>query len=141
MVDALDRARAWLAVEGTLVDIHPTAEPVHLEVGTDNGVALVGDLCDDEGARGPRSRHAQAETAIATVLKRGWFRLEALREFRFRHYAGDVREMRSYTEREWTDAHFSERTWQRAATLLQQQPHARLWLREEATIGTYVPIG
>jgi len=141
MVDALDRARAWLAAKGTLVDIHPTAEPVHLEVGTDNGVVLVGDLQDDERGLGPRGRHAHAEAAIATVLRRGWFTRKALRAFCFRHYAGDIREMRSYTEREWDDAHFSARTWRRAAALLERHPDARLWLREQATLGTYVPIG
>ena len=138
MVDALDRTRAWLAAEGTLVDIHPTAEPVHLEVGTNNGVALVGDLRDDESSRGPRSRHAQAEGAIATVLTRRWFQRKAWRELSFRHYAGDVPEMRSYTEGEWNDAHFDAGTWRLAATLIRKDPGARLWLREEATIATYV---
>jgi hypothetical protein len=139
MVDALSRAGRCLAAGGRLVDIHPTAEPAHIEVRTPEGIVSAGDLVDEGTDRGPRRRHAAASKAIADVVALGWFTLEGRREFAFRRYADSAAELRAYVAGARTHSWIDEETERRAAVLLQANPPGSLWLREQVTIARLTP--
>jgi hypothetical protein len=137
MVDALDRARHYLRPSGYLIDVHPTPDPAHLEVGPSAAaaddpvdVAAVGDV--DEWS-GPQTRHARADAALAEAVARGWFAVEAQQEFQFRRYADSVSEMREHF-RTWKGAVLDEAAWRRAAALGRARPAAQLWLREQVSV-------
>jgi hypothetical protein len=140
MVDALSRAREWLARDGDLVDIRPTPECARLEVCTGTTIVRAGDLREDATGTGPRTRHLQAAAAVAEALARGWFALESRREFTFLRHADTVAEMQEYAEGKWKEAHLDEETLQRAAVLLRADPAARLWLAERITISRLRPM-
>jgi hypothetical protein len=139
MVHALSRARGWLAPHGRLADIRPTPEPAHLEVRTGTTIVRAGDLQDGSTGSGPRTRHLQADAALADALARGWFELEARRELTFRRHADTVGEMREYTRAKWTDACLTDETLDRAAALLAAHPTADLWLTEQLTLSRLRP--
>jgi hypothetical protein len=140
MVDALSRARGWLAPHGDLVDIRPAPEPAQLEVCTGTTIVRAGDLREDATGSGPRTRHLQATAAVAEALGRGWFAMEARREFTFLRHADTVAEMQEYAEGKWKEAHLDEETLKRAAALMRTDPAARLWLAERITISRLRPL-
>src|SRR5437588_11933343 len=98
MVDALQRARSLLTSGGYVLDLHPTTEAPHLEVGGD----LAGDLRADDARR----RHAAAEAALATVLDRHLFVVSGTRDFSFRRYADSLDELTEYVSGKWSHAEF-----------------------------------
>jgi hypothetical protein len=140
MVDALHRAHGWLRPTGLFVDIHPTAEPAYLEVQSAAGIVGVGRVNDIDEQSGPSSRHAKADAALAAAVTRGWFAIEARREFSFHRYADTVSELRSHVQGKWRGAALDQAALQRAATLQGTEPNARLWVREQVSIARLRPL-
>ena len=139
MVDALNRVRRWLRPQGRLVDIRPTPEPAHLEVRIATQIVSVGDLEDHGAGSGPRTRHAQADAALASAMASGWFVLEERREFSFLRHADTVVAMRDHVEATWKDAGLDEATLERAAALLRAHSEADLSLREQVAMSRLRP--
>ena len=132
MVDALLSARRLLRPNGCLVDVHPTVESAHVEVGLD---LCTGDLHAEDARR----RHADADAALATIVARGIFTLDSAREFSFQRYADSVEELWDYVAEKWTDAHFDEATLNRTRDARRSHPKASLRLHEHARITTLRP--
>ena len=139
MVDALNRVRRWLKLGGILLDVRPTAEPVHLEVRTKRATLCAGDVQDAEGG-GPNCRHALAEAAMTTALARGWLDLEARLEFIYRHHADGARARRDHVAAQWNDARFDAEAWRRASAFATTDPDAELSLNEQATMSRLRPL-
>jgi hypothetical protein len=127
MVDALLRAQRLLRPNGWLVDVHPTVESAHVEIGLD---LHTGDL----HAEHARSRHAAADAALAAIVAREVFTIEGAQEISFRRYADSVEELRDYVAEKWTDAHFDEATLTRTRDAMRAHPTASLWLREQVRV-------
>ena len=132
MVDALLRAQRLLRPIGWLVDIHPTVESAHVEVGPDICTGVL-------HAEDARRRHAAADAALATIVTRGAFTLEGTQEFSFRRYADSVEELWEYVAAKWTDAQFDDATLNQTRDALRSLPTASLWLREQARVTTLRP--
>ena len=133
MVDALRRARSMLRLGGFVLDVHPTIEAPHLEVGS--GVHA-GDLHSEDARR----RHAAADAAVATVLDLAIFTVEGTEDFSFRRYADSLSELQEYVAQKWTDAHLDHATVHRTVEILRAERIATLWLREQARVRKLQPI-
>ena len=133
MVDALRRARSMLRLGGFVLDVHPTIEAPHLEVGS--GVCT-GDLHSEDARR----RHAAADAAVATVLDLAIFTVEGTEDFSFRRYADSLSELQEYVAQKWTDAHLDHTTVLRTVEILRAERSATLWLREQARVRKLRPI-
>ena len=139
MVDALKRTRRLLKPGGWLVDIHPTADPAHVEVGTTDRFILVGDLFEPDETSGPRRRYADADAAVATVVAAQLFSVNATRRFSFRRYADTVDELSESVKGKWKGAYLTPETLRRASHELSATPGAMVWLREEVGIAKLAP--
>lgn len=133
MVDALGRARRLLRPGGFVLDVHPTTEAPHLEVGSG---LWTGDLDADDARR----RHAAADAAVATVVGLGMFTVEGAEEFSFRRYADSVAELQAYVAGKWTDAHVDRETLDRTLEALPAHGAGLLWLRERARATKLRPV-
>ena len=133
MVDALLRARRLLRPNGCLVDVHPTVESAHVEVGLD---LCTGDLHAEDARR----RHVAADAALAAIVARGVFTKEGTQEFSFQRYADPVEELWEYVAEKWTDAHFDEATLNRTRDALRSHPTAFLRLHEQARVTKLRPV-
>ena len=108
MVDALHRAHSLLiAGGGTIIDIHPTPEPAHLEVATGSTFIRVGDRLDDGSAGGPRQRHMAADAAVESCVSSRLLTREAATDFTFRTHADSVEELQTYLHTKWKQLHFA----------------------------------
>jgi hypothetical protein len=92
MVHALEEIHRMLRFEGVLIEIHPALEAPFVEIRADGGVPFseadpVFDYEDDL---------RQAERAVATVVDRGDFALDATRRFELRTYAASVAELQEH---------------------------------------------
>lgn len=133
MVDALLRTQHLLRPNGCLIDVHPTAESAHVEVGPD---ICTGDLHADDARR----RHGAADAALAAIVTREVFTVEGAREFSFRRYADSVEELRDYVAEKWPDAHFDQATLNKTREAMRTHRAASLWLREQARLTKLRPV-
>jgi len=139
MLDALQRARAWLRPAGFVIDIRPTAEPAYLEVQLAGGTELAGRVGDVDGRTGPSARHARADTALATAIARHWFAVELRREFSFSRHGDTLDELRDHIRSDWRGAAIDDAALGRAAALLTSEPGARARVREQIGIARLAP--
>jgi len=95
MVDALKRAHRMVALDGCILDMHPTDAPATVQVG-----ALTVGLVDSGDAI---SRHAAAETALTTVVDAGLFDVANIVDFKFYTYGDTIEELRDYIAENWRD--------------------------------------
>jgi len=107
MVDALHRAHSLLNAGGTIIDIHPTPEPAHLEVATGSTFIRVADRLDDGSAGGPRQRHMAADAAVESCVSAGLLTRAAATDFTFRTHAASVEELQTYLHAKWKQLHFA----------------------------------
>jgi hypothetical protein len=138
MVHALERAHHYLRPDGYLIDVHPTPEQARLEIGFGTDVVDLSIVDDIDESRGPRTRHARADAALAEAVARGWFVVEEHEEFQFRRYADGVAEMQDHF-RTWKGAVIDGRAWARAAELQRAHPDSWLCLREQVGIARLRP--
>jgi hypothetical protein len=118
MVDALRGAASMASADGVIVDIHPTAEPAHLEILEGGTLTRIADRIDDGGADGPRRRHASADLAIARCIADGLVQRVAAAEFSFWTEADTTAELRAYVSAKWKQLHFDDDDFRRADAAL-----------------------
>jgi hypothetical protein len=93
MVDALRRVHAMVTPDGRVIDVHPTAVPAALVVGSEPiGLLDVGDA---------PQRHAAAGAALATAIDRGLFDVLTAIDFRFHTDGDSVEELRDHVAAHW----------------------------------------
>ena len=114
MVHALERAAALLAPGGTIVDLHPTPEPAHLDVTIGSDMTRIADRVDDGSPTAPTRRHAAADAALAACERSGVLIVRATIEFTFHTLADDVDELLRYVATKWKQLHFAEADLRRA---------------------------
>jgi len=126
MVDALHRARRWVA-GGRVIDLRPadTSATVIVDL-PDGSQRAVGDLVVDAARR---ERYAAADAAVRTVVGEGVFRSDAEETFWFYSYADTADELRDHIAT-WRETRLHPDTRAAAAALLAAHPGARLRLRE-----------
>ncbi len=133
MVDALRRAHQIVKADGLIVDVHPTAEPAPVEVGTETtGHVDAGDA---------PQRHAAADAAARTVVDDGWFAIDAVASFTFYTYGDTIDELRDYIVANWRSARFSDETMTRTRRALSLAPAGtRPRVLERARVMTLRPL-
>lgn len=131
MVDALRRAREWVAAGGCVIDIHPAAAPALVLVGD-----AVGGEVDGGGAK---DRHQAATDALATAVRDGLFEVEDSTEFDFCVYADSLDELQQHIHDEWREGHIGERTFTNTLRLITADPAAKLRVRERVSASRLVP--
>ena len=137
MVDALSRARKWLAPDGVVVDIRPAESVPRLElVLSDGSVLFVGEPVVGEERRG---RHRNADAALRIALERGLFDVKDPRQFSFFYYADSLPELRDHLATRWRDTHIDDETDARVVAEMSRYPEALLRLHEQVGIRTLVP--
>lgn len=137
MVDALIRAKRWLAPCGVIIDLRPADVVPDIEVGLPDGtVVLVGQpVVGNER----RARHLAADDALRTVIARGIFQVKDEEQFPFLYYPDSPEELREYLAARWRDTRIDDRTHAQVTAAVAAHPDARLWLREQVAIRTLHP--
>lgn len=136
MVDALSRARRWLAPQGGVVDLRPAEVVPCIEIGLPDGTVVpVGKPVVDEERR---ARHRAANNALETVLDRGLFRVKDEEKFPFVYYPESPEELRDYLATKWKHTRIDDRTFAQTVAAVHAHSDGRLWLRELVGIRTLV---
>jgi hypothetical protein len=144
MVHALEEIHRMTRPAGTLIEIHPALEFPFLEVRSNEEVFFSekdpGFDWDED------SRHAEA--AVATVVGRGLFVLQARRRFELRIHASSLDELRDHwavadayitEEKDETLVRRAEEMYARADKVLELSLGAELVYVEPATISRLTP--
>src|SRR5262245_10489436 len=131
MVDALRLAHRLLTPGGVLVDFHPTASSVTVEVGAGTAGFL------DAGAA--RRRHAAASHALEAAVFQGLFSVAASATFDFFTYGDSIDELRDYIVENWRDTSFAEETVERTRVMLCAAPGMRPRVRERVQAARLIP--
>ena len=138
MVDALRRARRLLDAGGIVIDIHPTAEPAHLEVAAGSEFVRIADRLDDGTVGGPRRRHMSADAAVVACVSAEVFNQAAATDFIFRTYADTVEELLNYLDAKWKQLHFGAADLSRARDYLARGDGNAVVLTERVTASRLV---
>jgi SAM-dependent methyltransferase len=93
MVHALEEIHRLLRPEGVLIDIHPAREAPLLEVHAHGRIVVT-----ETYPRAHGDDLVHADEALAEIVRRGVFALEAVRAFEFMTYASSVAELRAFFE-------------------------------------------
>ena len=91
MVHALEEIHRILRPDGTLIDIHPFAEPPLVKVVQNNRI-----MFEEPKREGDHEGIQSADRAVAEVLGRKLFVAERNRDFDFFSYASSVPELRDF---------------------------------------------
>ena len=94
MVHALEEIHRVLRPDGTLIDIHPFAEPPLVKVIQNNRI-----LFAEPKREGDHEGIQSADRAVAEVLERKLFVAERHHEFDFFSYGPSVSELRDFWDR------------------------------------------
>ena len=145
MVHALEEIHRVTRPAGTVIEIHPaTLEFPLLEVRSNEELSFSED--DPGFDYGEDSR--DAETAVATVVRRGLFVLEGRRRFELRTHASSMQELREHWAiadaynlevKEETLARWQEEMYARAHEVLERSPGAELEFVEPAMMSRLTP--
>ena len=114
MVHALEKIQRLLKPAGKLIDIHPTGEPVALEVRVREKIFPAGWIQETDDF----AEYAWADEALANGAADGLFAVEKQGHFMFCTYADTMSELREYLTEEWKDAILDDITAMRAEELL-----------------------
>src|SRR5262245_2369753 len=131
MVDALRLAHELLTPDGVLIDFHPTASNVTVEVGARTTGFL------DSGPA--RRRHAAASHALEAAVFQGLFSVAAHTSFDFLTYGDSIDELRDYVVENWRDTSFAAETVERTRVMLQEAPGVRPCVREHVQAARLSP--
>ena len=111
--------------DGCVVDLHPTAAPACLEVGTEiTGLVDAGDA---------PFRHAAAGAAMVAAVDEGLFVVERAVDFTFHTFGDTIEELREFIAENWRDARIDEETVARTREALRGAPGTRPRVREYVT--------
>jgi hypothetical protein len=137
MVDALIRARRWLAPQGVVIDLRP-ADPVpDVEMGLPDGTVIhVGEPVVDDARR---ARHRAADEALRAVVGRHAFAVKDEEQFSFFYYPDSPEELRDYLATKWQQTRIDDRAFGQIVAAVRAHPGGRLWLRESVGIRTLRP--
>ena len=131
MVDALRLARDWIAPEGCVIDLHPTAYVATVHVGEQ--------LAGRVSPGGATTRHQNATDAIATAARLNVFTIADTLEFDFFTHADTVDELNEHVLTNWRETRLGEATIERARVLLKHSPSSRICVRERVAGCRMVP--
>jgi hypothetical protein len=146
MVHALEQIRRLLRRSGTLIEIHPALEVPFVEVRSNGALSF---RVDDPGFDYEDDLRS-AEEAVATVVGRGVFVLDARHRFELRTHASSVRELRDHfavvgaydpDEKEDALVRQQDEVYARAHEVLDRSPGAELVYVEPATMSRLIPAG
>ena len=98
MVHALDEIRRTLKPEGTLIDLRPVESNWTVEIASQKGVQVAGQLVDLPVGQ---ADDEAAFRAMREVESRGWFSREREEEFSFFYYWDTPSEMKEFMDEEW----------------------------------------
>ena len=147
MVHALEEIHRLLKPAGTLIEIHPDVDaPPFVEVRSHGARSFR----EDDPVFDYAIDLRRANEAVATVVDRGVFLLDARRRFELRTYAGSVTELRDHwafvgaydpEEPEEGLARRRDEMYARAQEALQRSPGAEIVYVEPATMSRLAPVG
>ena len=100
MVHALDEIRRTLKPSGILVDLRPVEDHWLVEVASQQGIKVAGQLTDMPTGK---ADDEAAFRAMREAESRGWFTREREEEFAFFYYWDTPSEMKEFMEQEWED--------------------------------------
>ena len=137
MVDALIRARRWLAPHGAAIDLRPADVVPDIEMGLPDGTVIhVGEpVVDDER----RARHRAADEALRAVVGLQVFVVKDEERFPFFYYPDSPEELRDYLAAKWKQTRIDDRAFAQIVAARRAHPGGRLWLREQGAIRTLYP--
>jgi hypothetical protein len=133
MVDALRRAHSALRPGGVLLDLHPTASDVPVEVG----MRVTGRVDTGDGLR----RHTAAANALAQSLAARLFALERTLTFDFFTYGDSIDELRDYIADNWREARIRTDAVERTRDALRDARGVKPRVREHVQATRLLPIG
>jgi len=126
MVDALRLARRLLPPGGFVLDLHPTASSVAVEVGG----CVTGFVDLGDGLR----RHAAAAHALARSIATQLLTLERTLTFDFFTYGGSVDELRDYIAENWREARIPDAVVERTRDAVRDAPRIKPRVREHVQV-------
>jgi hypothetical protein len=146
MVHALEQIRRLLRRSGTLIEIHPALEVPFVEVRSNGALSF---RVDDPGFDYEDDLRS-AEEAVATVVGRGVFVLDARHRFELRTHASSVRELRDHfavvgaydpEDKEGALVRRQDEMYARAHEVLDRSQASELVYVEPATMSRLMPAG
>jgi hypothetical protein len=116
MVHALEKVHNLLKAGGLLVDLHPSAEAVAIDVLVDGTPLPAGWLKEtDEGIE-----YLRADEALARVVGDRLFEMQGQERTPFARYADNLEDLLEYLAEAWKDAFLDDTTLRRVRELLAQ---------------------
>ena len=100
MVHALDEIRRTLKPNGILIDLRPVESNWTVEVASQQGIQVAGQLTDMPIGQ---ADDEAAFRAMREVESGGWFSKEREEEFSFFYYWDTPSEMKEFMDEEWED--------------------------------------
>ena len=138
MVDALIRARRWLAPDGVVIDLRPAHAVTDIEMGLPDGTVIhIGEPVVDDSRR---ARHRAADEALRAVVGRHVFVVKDEEQVPFLYYPDSPEELRDYLATTWRGTRIDDRVFARIIAAVRVHPGGRLWLRESVGIRTLMPV-
>jgi hypothetical protein len=133
MVHALEIIHSLLALDGILIDIHPSQQPARLFVEQAGQHIPAGTVQEVEDY----IEYVQASQALQKAVEQGWYVEEQNGIFDYRIVANSLAEFQHHLAENWKDAILSPETIQNIAALLAQTPDSRLNMIEQIRIARY----
>jgi hypothetical protein len=137
MVDALIRARRWLAPSGVVIDLRPADVVPDIEIALPDGSPLV--VGHARVGEDRRTRHRAADRALGAVLQHRVFDVTDEEQFSFFYYPDSLDALREHLATKWRDTHIDDATHGRVVAAVAAHPEGRLCLRERVAIRTLRP--
>ena len=135
MVHALRKVHSLLGPESFLIDIHPVADIIPVEVHTDGNATHVGRLHQtSEGIH-----YLQADDALAEAIREGMFTVQDASQFTIRYHADTVAELQAYLQEDWSSTSLDEDTIQRIKELLRESGIHDIVVQENVHIARLAP--
>ena len=137
MVHALKQIQGVLAVNGRLLDIHPSGEPPPIFVRLGDERHLAGWLQEESDY----ISYAQAEDALREAVRRGWFHREQRQLVTFATYATDLESLREHLRENWHDAWIEELVAMQIENRLNSLAHEKeIIVEEQIWLSCYQPV-
>ena len=133
MVHALEQIHDLLKVDGYLIDIHPTGEPVKFIRLLPEQDILFGYLQETDDY----IEYHQADEALKTAVSNGWFQVEKAREFEFNTYADSFDSLKAFLNENWSDAVIPEDVMTTAQKLDEEYGKHAVCLREQTRVTVF----
>ena len=134
MVHALETVHTLINPDGYLLDIHPVTDKAWVEVKV-NGKEYFLDVLEETD---DYIEYGQANDALAQVLAKKLFTIDAAGKFTFVIYTDTIEEMRTYLADNWKDAVINESIDRKAKEYITSVAMSyEILVREEILIARY----